>query len=205
MKKYLAALSTTALISVAPLALAASSTDLTVTGTITPSACTPSLSSGGIVDLGKIPVKNLNPTSHTLVNTTSMQLSVACESATTFALISKDNRPNTSFNNQGFGLGMTDADERLGAFAPLVRSVVADGVTARGIESLDNGATWIQAGYLSPDRITSVSAVGELVPMPAKDLVMNVQVQTWIARADSLTLTNDVTIDGSATFEMKYL
>jgi len=205
MKKYFVALSTTALISLAPFALAASSTDLTVTGTITPSACTPSLSSGGVVDLGKILVKNLNPTTYTLVNTTSMQLSVACESAVSFALISKDNRPNTSFNNKGFGLGETDAGERLGAFAPLVRSVVADGVTARAIESLDDGATWVQGGYMSPDRITSVSAVGELVPMPAQDLLMNVHVQTWIARADSLTLTNDVTIDGSATFEMKYL
>ncbi|WP_330220783.1 DUF1120 domain-containing protein [Pseudomonas frederiksbergensis] len=60
MKKCFAALSTTALISLAPYALAASSTDLTVTGTITPSACTPSLSGNGVVDYGKISARDLN-------------------------------------------------------------------------------------------------------------------------------------------------
>jgi hypothetical protein len=44
MKKYLAALSATALIGIAPYALAAPSTDLTVIGTITPNACTPTVS-----------------------------------------------------------------------------------------------------------------------------------------------------------------
>ena len=59
-KKYFAALSATALIGVAPYALAASSTDLTVTGIITPNACTPTLSGGGIVDHGKFSAKDLN-------------------------------------------------------------------------------------------------------------------------------------------------
>lgn len=62
MKNYFAALSATALISVAPFAVAASSTDLTVTGVITPQACTPSLSNGGIIDNGKISAKDLNLT-----------------------------------------------------------------------------------------------------------------------------------------------
>ncbi|WP_256590845.1 MULTISPECIES: DUF1120 domain-containing protein [unclassified Pseudomonas] len=69
MKKYLAALSATALIGVAPFAMAASSVDLTVTGTITPAACMPSISNGGAIDLGKISAKDLNPTTYTLIST----------------------------------------------------------------------------------------------------------------------------------------
>ena len=41
-------------------ALAASSTDLTVKGLITPSACTPALSNAGAVDFGKLSAKDLN-------------------------------------------------------------------------------------------------------------------------------------------------
>jgi len=38
-----------------------------------------------------------------------------------------------------------------------------------------------------------------------QDLSMDFEVQTNIARADSLTLTNEVVMDGAVTFEMKYL
>ena len=91
-KKYFAALSATALIGVAPYALAASSTDLTVTGIITPSACTPTLSGGGIVDHGKFSAKDLNQTSK-LTPSQTLKLSVNCErQLTVFALTRIDNR-----------------------------------------------------------------------------------------------------------------
>jgi len=205
MKKYLAALSTTALISVAPFALAASSTDLTVTGTITPSSCTPSLSAGGIVDIGKIAAKDLNPSTATLVNTTRMELTVACDAPTLFALNAVDNRANTSFNTHGYGLGLTDADEKLGAFAPYILSVEADGVASGAIDSIDAGTTWRRATYMLPGRLTSTSDAGDLIPIFVENLLMSLDVRTWIARTDSLTLTDEVTLDGSATFEMKYL
>ncbi|MNP79988.1 hypothetical protein D3C76_1779500 [compost metagenome] len=50
-----------------------------------------------------------------------------------------------------------------------------------------------------------MTSVGERKPLIVKDLTMELDIQTYIARADSLTLTDDVTIDGSATFEMTYL
>jgi hypothetical protein len=205
MKKYLAALSTTALISVAPLALAASSTDLTVTGTITPSACTPSFSEGGTVDLGKISAKDLNPTNYTLISSVPMNFTVACTDQVLFALNGVDNNPGTAADNQSFGLGMTTANQKIGGFAPRIVAVDADGVEAGAIYSINAGTSWARATYMSPGRLTSLSAAGSLVPLAAENVVMNVLVDTWIARADSLTLTDDVKIDGSATFEMKYL
>ncbi len=42
-------------------------------------------------------------------------------------------------------------------------------------------------------------------PVPATELVADLQVNTSIARTDGLDLTNEVTLDGSATLEVKYL
>jgi len=200
-KKYFAALSATALIGVAPYAMAASSTDLTVTGLITPNACTPTLSGGGIVDIGKISAKDLKMTSNTLVNTQPMQLTVACNAANTFALNAIDNRAATSLADNGFGLGQTNASEKLGMFQAVIKSALADGNTVQAIYSA-NGVSWFPTNHIGPGELTSV---GEYRPLSVKDLTMELEIKTYIARADSLTLTDEVIVDGSATFEMKYL
>lgn len=204
-KKYFAALSAIALIGAAPYALAASSTDLTVTGVITPKACTPSLSGGGLVDVGKVEVKDLNPTRYTIVGEQPMQLTVACDAPTPFAINAIDNKAGTSSSDSYFGLGLTSNNEKIGYFTPLIKSALADGQPAQSIKSIDNGASWIRIAQILKNSLTSTSAVGTLIPIAVKDLTVELTIQTLIARADSLTLTDDVAIDGSATFEMKYL
>lgn len=204
-KNYFAALTATALIGVAPFALAASSTDLTVTGLITPNACTPSLSDGGMVDIGNVPVKDLNPTQGTRVNSHPMQLTVACDASTPFALNAIDNKAGTSSSDSYFGLGLTSNREKIGYFTPSIRSAVADGQPVHSIRSRDNGASWTRIYQILKDNLTSTSAIGTITPISVKDLTMELTINTVIARADSLTLTDDVPFEGSATFEMKYL
>jgi len=203
-KKYFAALSATALIGVAPYALAASSTDLTVTGIITPNACTPSFPGGGEVNYGKIPTKDLSQTSLTRLTTQTKQLNVACGAPTTFAMHVIDNRPGTTSSTH-FGLGLTPADEKLGHFVPWIYNVVADGGSARSILSVNQGNTWQLAPHIAPNQYLSVSSMTDTTPIAAENISMDVQIRAWIARADGLTLTDDVAIDGSMTFEMKYL
>lgn len=205
MKKYFAALSATALISVAPFALAASSTDLTVTGFITPSACEPQWSNGGVIEIGQLLVRDLNPTRHTTLTRVDATLSVACDEPTVFALKAVDNNPGTAFDGYSFGLGLTDADEKLGAFLPYFKSVEADGVAARFISSVNGQDGWYIATMMRPGEYTSTSATADPIPLAVENLVFNVGVQAWIAPTNGLTLTQEVTIDGSATFEMKYL
>ncbi|WP_122802093.1 DUF1120 domain-containing protein, partial [Pseudomonas viridiflava] len=53
MNKHLIAVASALLITGTAPAFAASTVDLTVKGIITPNACTPGLSSGGIIDHGK--------------------------------------------------------------------------------------------------------------------------------------------------------
>ena len=206
MKTYLTALSTTALISMAPFALAASSTDLTVTGLITPSACTPSLSNGGIVDNGKVSVKDLDPIKDTLIGIHPLQLTVACEASTLLALDSTDNRAGSGTQTGWFGLGLTDAGEKLGSFLVDIKQTLADSVIAQAIVSDDDGRTWFKGWAITPDDLTSVgSAADHTQPIAVKDLTMDLSVWTYIAPADSLTLTDDVIMDGSATLTVKYL
>ena len=204
MKKYFAALSTTALICVAPHALATSTADLTVTGIITPNACTPSFSSGGIVDVGTHSAGDLNQSSNTLVNTTPIALTMACDAQTLFTLRSVDNREGTAFGT-GFGVGLDPDDNPLGQFNIRVMNATADTVAVTAVGSRDNGNTWAAQPTLTKDTLSSVAATGTpTTRIAVKDLAMNLEIDTYIARADSLTLDDEITLDGSATIEVGY-
>lgn len=205
MKHYFATLSATALISFAPFALAASSTDLSVTGAITPSACTPSMSNGGLIDHGKISKKDLNTTTFTAIGTHTLQLMISCEAPSTFALRSIDNRPNTATNRDWYGFGKTEAGENLGFVIPMMKSAMADGQPAQSIISWDDGKTWGRHHHLRPNLLIAVASPSDhSTPMLAKDASFEVDITSHIARTDSLTLNDEVSLDGSVTFEMTY-
>ncbi|MEJ5058750.1 MULTISPECIES: DUF1120 domain-containing protein [unclassified Pseudomonas] len=205
MKKYLAALSATALIGVAPYALA-SSTDLTVTGIITPAACSPSLSEGGQIELGKIPSHTLNPTSDTLVGQNTLQLTVACDAPTLLALNAIDHMAGTSINYEAFGVGLTEADEKLGGIILRVNNPLADGQRVEPITSPDGGASWEHWNVLTPSNLLSFAHHLDLgTPIPLKDLDTQFSVLTHIAPANGLTLNDDQSINGEVTIEVMYL
>jgi type 1 fimbria pilin len=140
MKQYFIALSTAALVSVAPYALA-SSTDLTVTGVITPAACTPTLSNGGVVDNGKISAKDLDQVRETLVGTHPLQLSVSCDGPTQFALKPVDHQAGTAALTSWFG-PLDQRGRETGLGSSQRQNAVADGVAAQAIDSDDAGKTW---------------------------------------------------------------
>ncbi len=205
MKKYLAALSATALIGIAPYALAAPSTDLTVIGTITPNACTPTLSGGGVVDHKTISSKDLNQDKNTNLPDKTLQLSVSCGSAIAFRLKQIDNRIGSGTGSNMFGLGYINGNQKLGSVDVKVRSALADGVLVQLLQSRDNGDTWFKDSYLAPNDLGAFGSIGgPNTPIAIKDLVTNLEIYTQIARADSLDLTSDVALDGSITLEVAY-
>jgi type 1 fimbria pilin len=205
MKKYFTALSATALISLAPYALA-SSTDLTVTGTITPAACMPNLSVTDI-DLGRVVKSRLHPTNHTRLGIFPTQLTVSCDAPTRFALRTVDAiNPGTGSVPGWFGLGLTPAGEKLGTINVRASTAQADGVAARAIVSEDDGATWTAASWVYPDRLLSTSSTADTsTPIEVKDLVTELDIYVNINRANSLTLNDDVPFNGAVTFELTYL
>ena len=204
MKKYFAALTTMALIGVAPFALAASSTDLTVSGVITPAACTPTLSNGGKIDLGSISYNKLNQDQYTLVGDNEITLTINCDGSTGFAINAIDNGKGAPADGT-FGLGLTSEGKPLGFFLPVIQRVTADTVVVDPIESNDDGTTWKKTEAAKAGYWFSAATTGSTTPIDAQVVTVDFKVGTYIVRADQLKVDGDLDVEGSATFEVLYL
>ena len=209
MSKRLSLLTAALLLTGASSAFAASSTDLTVTGIITPTACTPSLANGGVVDYGKRSAKDLSPTAHTPLGVETIQLTVNCDAPAQFAIRTLDNRENTAseFGQTFFGLGLINGSEKLGRYGLGFLNPVADS-SVRTIESNDEGDTWhtlFDDDVMSRNHWLSFAIPGERTPTFVQNVSVDIALYTSIAPANSLTLTDEVTLDGSATLQIKYL
>ncbi|WP_338479700.1 DUF1120 domain-containing protein [Pseudomonas trivialis] len=205
MSKSLKILIGTLILAGAGHAVAASSVDLNVKGLITPNACRPSLSDGGLIDHGKISAKDLKPNNPTLIGTHTLTLHVNCEAAIAFALRGLDNRAGSSMSSN-FGLGLINGDQKLGQFQITLVNPVADGVAVQPIASYDLGNTWIKEKFMEPDLYMSIATMADhSQPLPTKELVLDLRIQTVIYKTDGLDLSNEVPIDGSAVLEVKYL
>lgn len=187
-------------------AVAASSVDLAVKGVITPSACTPTLSNGGVIDHGKISAKDLKPTLPTTLGQTLLTMEVTCDAATLFALRGIDNRAATSNSVYNYGLGLVNDTQKLGWFWMSFEKPIADDIPVRLITSWD-GTTWstdqsiwytgLWAGFAAADDLTQ--------PIAIQKLTTQIRVRTVVRPANNLDLSNEVPIDGSATLEVRYL
>lgn len=188
-------------------AQAASGIDLNVTGLVTPSACEPSLSNGGLYDLGKIAASELKLDTPTALPPHSLQLAINCEASTLLALEPRDNRLGSSYAGDQsfkFGLGLINGVTRLGSMTLSVNSVVADGVQMHPIGS-SGPASWAPVRLLSPHFLTAFTPTQVLVPAPIKLLTASLSIEPSIAPANTLPLAEEIPIDGSMTLTMKYL
>lgn len=185
---------------------AASTTDLNVRGTITPSSCNPSVSGGGTVDLGKISAAELKTDQHTALPSHTLRLSVRCEGSTFLAMNMIDNRSGTSSVESLHGLGMTSASQKVGNVAFGLSNPVADTAPVRSIFSNNGGATWVPASYVGHAALTSVASMdGANTPIALQNLDADLSVASNIAPADGLTLIDQESIDGHVTLQLKYL
>lgn len=210
MNYFLMSLSAMSLLVGGSFAHAASSVNLSATGKITPSACEPSLSNGGVYELGKIPARDLNPDQPTPLPAKNLQLKLSCEALTLVALKPRDNRPGTSFDSDNtlkFGLGLVNGSEKVGSMLLRLQSIMADGTQMYGIGSVGE-TSWSPTDILSSTFLTSFTpnrGTPSLAPAPVQRLTADVLITPRIAPANTLTLTEEVPIDGSATLEVNYL
>lgn len=207
MNHCITALVASLLMANATTALAASNTELSVTGMITPNACTPGLSDEGKVDHGKLTKRDLHPDRNTLLPRNILQLAVRCEGATLFALTTLDNREGSAVIPNHHGLGTTANNENLGSVSMALSNPVADLTTpVRTIVSLDGGASWFVGTQLNHLSLLAVASVDNPTqPMAVTNFDADITLNTRIARADSLTLTDEVPLDGHVTVELRYL
>lgn len=209
MNKHLIALASALLITGTAPAFAASTVDLTVKGIITPNACTPALSGGGVIDHGKMSAKDLNTDRNTILPTASLQMTVNCDAPVLFALRAMDNRLGSG-TGSSFGLGLINGTQKLGSYdlnlGSLANPPLADGEVVQAIASFDNGTTWEKYNAFEHGLMLSVAALSDLTtPRPTEELVTEVNYSGYINRTDGLDLSNEVQIDGSATIEVVYL
>ncbi|MBD9457212.1 DUF1120 domain-containing protein [Pseudomonas sp. PDM05] len=211
------ALSTTllaaTLLGLTPCVLAASGVDLTLKGSITPSACVPTLTQDGTVDYGKIAAKELSMNSSTELPPANLQLSVNCEAPTLFALNGKDNRFGTahySALNWAYGLGLINGTEKLGSYGIDVLNPVSD-VVLYPLFSFNNGQSWLMnpsGSYMSHSALnafTDIPGSGPHFPAALRNITVDLRISTDIAPARTLTLTEEVPLDGSASLDLLYL
>ncbi|EIK97817.1 hypothetical protein PMM47T1_04874 [Pseudomonas sp. M47T1] len=198
-------------------AMAASSVDLAVTGSIIPASCTPTLSMGDAV-FSRISAADLNAGKHTLIGERKQQtLSINCQAPTLFGIRGIDNRPGTNGNAwymTPYGLGLTAQGEKIGAHfmeLRMARSTI-DSKPAFVTVGDASGTTW-QASTTGDKGIRNY---GELLgltdtagvtsgPIPVKDAVLGMEHYLVINDADTLTLNEEIMLDGSASIEVVYL
>ncbi|MNF68972.1 hypothetical protein D3C87_1100040 [compost metagenome] len=197
-------------------ALAASTADLTVNGTITPVACTPIFSNNGLVDYGKISRQDLNVDKRTQLRDESLDLNISCNAAARFALIMRDNREGSAIVNSEiyYGLKLDRSGNRIGLYSlhfDPARTVVDALAQVYRTDSTTGGRAW-STSRSSPIPIGAQSYLGftdvagsTAGPVAIQKLSSRVTIVTIIAPTSTLDLSDDATLDGSATLEVLYL
>lgn len=196
------------LLSVGSSVLAASSTELNVTGLITPSACSPTLSADGIVDHGKVPARSLNQYEYSALPAQALDLTVSCNEPVLFVLVGMDNRADSSLGPgfyYGLGTNIHVPTERLGTVSLAFREVMGDGERVLVLASSNQGLTWFPESNAYPNNYMGFAHPGTLVPEPHRLLTATLHVNTSINAAAYLTLKQEVPLDGSIVLDLRYL
>ncbi len=199
-------------------AVAAPSLDITVTGSIVPGGCTPTLSNA-LFDHGRLYTRDLLAAAPTVLldRARTATLKINCEAATAYALRALDNRADSVLeNNDGsrFGLGLTSNNEKIGSYRLRIDSEgsTMDGEPALLLIGSPSGNAWSAAER----RARSLRNDGQLIglatrnvdgggPMAAKDALLTLVSYLTIAPTNSLTLDAEVPLAGAATLELFYL
>ncbi|WP_407439400.1 DUF1120 domain-containing protein [Lelliottia sp.] len=196
---------------------AASTVDLTVKGTLTNSACTPTLSNGGVVDFGKTSLSTLTATGDNALRAKTITLTITCDAATTVGFVVDDNRADSvsTASSYNFGMGKTAGGVNLGYYKiTATTSPMADGVAGIIISSnktmLDDNS-WVKgmiASGIQPEAyVYSVSKTDSnpAVPTAFKVGVFDLSIAPYIQGTDTLNITDDTELDGLATISVLYL
>ncbi|MEB7587824.1 DUF1120 domain-containing protein [Serratia rubidaea] len=215
-------------------AMAASTVDVRVIGTITPTACTPTLSGGGTIDYGAINPNTLSATDYTVLEERQIDFSITCDAPAKVAIKSTNGRPNTvagstetaagsAFPPAGvsifgqtnlgvLGLGL-DGTAKIGGYAVRLEqgTIVVDGsINANNLASTDNGTTWLgtaSGAFNVPnaERLITWGNGTNTIPIAFTTLTGKLGAQAYLNKSSELDLTKPVALDGLTTIELVYL
>ncbi|MFJ4546811.1 DUF1120 domain-containing protein [Pseudomonas sp. NPDC088885] len=218
-------ISATVVASLLPALALAESASLTVSGTIIPTACTPSFAGGSVVDLGKISAADLNADVQTELGLKNITLSMNCNGRVPVAVRVHDNQASTQLD----GITIDGRAEKMYIYGMGAASGVKIGGYGlrHGTPTVDasamslmyqqgggiGGPSWVEpsstlvaknasdGGYIHYSWGRSVAegpinGIKHTLPMTLVPVVR---------AASALPTGSDITLDGSATFELVYL
>lgn len=211
-------------------AVMAESIDVKVIGTITPTACKPTLTGGGTIDYGTINPDTLKKDAFTVLAEKQIDFAITCDAPAKVAIAAKSGRGESAVNKDGkltvistnnalfggtnthaVGLGL-DGTKGVGGYALRLQAgtMQADGKNVDSIFSDGNTTSWRKAGIgamfnQSSQRYTSWAATGTLTPIAFTTLSGKLGAQVYINKASELDLTKPVKLDGLTTLELVYL
>lgn len=187
--------------------------DLTVIGTIAPTACTPTFAGGGVVDYGNIPTASLSPTVRTTLAAMPIAYTIHCDAPISVGTSFTDSRAASStggVNLNLFGLGMQGAN-KIGNYsiAHVLTAATGDGAPVAVIQRTAPGGAWVAPtnGFASGDGVVvySFAPTGTLVPGTYSDFGGSLNIAATIAPTDTLDLSSSITLDGLSTMTVRYL
>lgn len=207
---------------------AAESATLSLTGTITPSACNVSLSSTS-VDFGQISASTLTETINQ-IRATPVTVSVDCDAATAVAVQTIDNRTSSAMSTEEvdstmkatfasltdaniFGLGNDSAGGKVGALILTLVHATLNGSANSNLLSSSDKSTWATHTISTTGSYVleknSYFALGETAdsatPAAVTTASYTMQNNVFLKRSDQYPSGEQVNIDGNVTFSVVYL
>lgn len=195
------------------------SSDLEISASVDPVACTASLDKGGVIDLGKIPPGGLHETNVTVLPARQLGFTITCDNPASFALSLIDERGGSSLSGATgrYGLGVDSAGGKIGEYEVVVdpaRTTVVGlgGTTPRVLvtESPDNGVSWLISSS-QPTRLTgnllgfTDIATSNTGAQPWQMLSTAFDVNVTIAPLVTLARHEAINVDGAARLLITYL
>jgi len=211
MIKHIALVSTLAVSLLASFAVqAADTTELKVKGTIRPAACTPSFAGGDVVDYGVIMVNTLKAGVKTVLPAKSVEFIIACDGPAKIAIKVIDNRAGSipSGVATAYGLGTINGT-KIGGYSLNTGAATTDGTAAARAFSADktkwnNIGEW-ESNVVPSEFYTWYKNSSVATPQAFSTLKLTVNVQATLDKPENLPLTQEIPLDGSATFQIEYL
>lgn len=200
--------------------LTAQAADLRVKGSIAPSSCSFTITNS-VIDYGSIDPNTLSATNYTKLAKKSTPYAVRCgtHAKAKVGIKSVDNRASTRIPNlmvsqfggaytdtYNYGLGANAKNQKVGGYVVHLRNSVADGKAVSVLTSTNNGASW-GAGGEALGLVSNIASwySGTATPIQLNTLSGNLEVQAVINKTSELDLSSQVSLDGQATLELRYL
>ncbi|MGU9855973.1 DUF1120 domain-containing protein [Pseudomonas sp. LF245] len=126
-----------------------------------------------------------------------------------FALDVQDNRSSIAGPSVSFVLGRISPTNWIAVYLLTMENVSTDDPAAYPIYSIDNGSTWIY----SPQQDIPANTLnafgnrssGTRAPVPLSEVSLDLVVQSFIFPKNYVPEGETIALDGSATFELRYL